>query len=62
VAIEFSIENVRYEQDGENVFDFQFTVESIQYLDSKAEAERRQTKNEAAAGATSATADHPFNG
>jgi single-strand DNA-binding protein len=56
VAIEFSIENVKYEQDGENVFDFQFTVQSIQYLDSKAEAERRQAKN--AQGATSATADH----
>jgi single-strand DNA-binding protein len=47
VAIEFSIENVHYEQDGENVFDFQFTVESIQYLDSKAEAERRQVGNNA---------------
>jgi single-strand DNA-binding protein len=51
VAIEFSIENVHYEQDGENVFDFQFTVESIQYLDSKAEAERRQARNESAASA-----------
>ena len=35
VAIEFSIDNVHYRRDGENVFDFQFTVESIQYLDSK---------------------------
>jgi single-strand DNA-binding protein len=53
VAIEFSIDNVRYEQDGENVFDFQFTVEAIQYLDSKAEAERRQTRTDDSRAVTS---------
>jgi single-strand DNA-binding protein len=46
VAVEFSIENMHYEQEGENVFDFQFTVESIQYLDKKAEAKRRPVGNE----------------
>lgn len=44
VAIDFSIDNVHYRQDGESVFGFQFTVESIQYLYSKAEAERRQAR------------------
>jgi single-strand DNA-binding protein len=42
VAVEFRIDNVKYEQDGENVFDFQFTVEAIEYLDSKAQREARQ--------------------
>jgi single-strand DNA-binding protein len=48
VAVEFRIDNVEYEQDGENVFDFQFTVEAIEYLDSKAQAEQRRVGKAAA--------------
>jgi single-strand DNA-binding protein len=44
VAVEFRIENARYEKDGEEVHGFQFVVEAIEYLDSKAEAERRNAK------------------
>jgi single-strand DNA-binding protein len=67
VAVEFRIDNVNYEQDGENVFDFQFTVETIEYLDSKAQAEQRQagranSSKAAAAGSTAVAADQSAHG
>ena len=54
VAVEFRIDSVNYEQDGENVFDFQFTVEMIEYLDSKAQAEQRQARRSDASKPSSA--------
>ena len=51
VAVEFRIENASYEKDGETYYGFQFTVEAIEYLDSKEEAERRiERRKETAAG------------
>ena len=51
VAVEFRIENAQYEKDGETFYGFQFTVEAIEYLDSKEEAERRiERRKETAAG------------
>jgi single-strand DNA-binding protein len=44
VAVEFRIENARYEKDGEEIHGFQFTVEAIEYLDSREAAERRNAK------------------
>jgi single-stranded DNA-binding protein len=55
VAVEFRIDNVHYEQDGENVFDFQFTVEGIEYLDSKAQSEARRAGKQSEGSAASAS-------
>ena len=41
MAVEFKIDNAQYEKDGETFYGFQFTVEAIEYLDSKEDAERR---------------------
>ena len=49
VAMEFRIENSRYEKDGETFYGFQFTVEAIEYLDSKEESERREIRQREAA-------------
>ena len=45
VAVEFRIENTQYEKDGETFYGFQFTVEAIEYLDSKEETERRESRH-----------------
>ena len=51
VAVDFRIENASYEKDGETYYGFQFTVEAIEYLDSKEEAERRvERRKEAMTG------------
>lgn len=51
VAVEFRIDNASYEKDGETYYGFQFTVEAIEYLDSKEVTERRlERRKEAAAG------------
>ena len=51
VAVEFRIDNAQYEKDGETFYGFQFTVEAIEYLDSKEDTERRlERRKEAAAG------------
>ena len=49
VAMEFRIENSQYEKDGETFYGFQFTVEAIEYLDSKEESERREIRQREAA-------------
>ncbi len=49
VAVEFRIENSQYEKDGETFYGFQFTVEAIEYLDSKEETERREQRQREAA-------------
>lgn len=41
VLISGRVENNDYEKAGETVYDFQFTVDEIKYLDSKATAEAR---------------------
>lgn len=41
VLIEGRVENNDYEKDGETVYDLQFIVEEIKYLDTKAAAEAR---------------------
>lgn len=48
VQIQGRVENNNYEKDGEMVYDLQFTVNDIKYLDSKAAAEARAAR--AAAG------------
>ena len=49
VAVEFRIENSQYEKGGEIIYGFQFTVEAIEYLDSKEETERREIRQREAA-------------
>jgi single-strand DNA-binding protein len=49
VAVEFRIENSQYEKDGETFYGFQFTVEAIEYLDSKEKTERREQRQREAA-------------
>lgn len=42
VAIEGVIDNNDYKKDGEEIYDLNFTVQEIEYLESKAVAEARQ--------------------
>jgi len=44
VAISGRVENNDYEKNGETVYDMQFTVADIKYLDSKAAAEARAAR------------------
>lgn len=44
VALEGRIENNDYEKDGETVYGYNYVVEDIEYLDSRAESEARANR------------------
>jgi single-strand DNA-binding protein len=49
------LRNNHYEKDGETVYGLAFTVEDIDYLDSRAESEARRTRGDDPEGGPTAT-------
>jgi single stranded DNA-binding protein len=63
VAIDGTLESRRYtNKEGKEVFSFDFTARSVQYLESKAQAEARRNRGAAAAGESAPTPAPPAAG